>query len=494
MDKKHAVIIGAGLGGISTAIMLATEGYAVTMCERNDKIGGKLNQLNIRGYSFDLGPSILTLPVVFRNLFERAGKRMEDYVRIRELEHHWRNVFEDGTVIDLFDSIDRTRAHLDRIAPDMARRFDRFYRYSRTQYEMIEKGYFKYGLDTAGGFATHYNPFDILKNLDIFKTVDQSVSRYFGTGHVHDVFNYFIKYIGSSALDAPGFLNLMPYVQFAYGLWYVEGGMYALARGFARLLDELGVEVTTGCEVTEILRSGRKVTGVKLGDKTRIDADVVVSNMEVIPAYTNLLDKNEHDIRKLKRFEPSCSGLVVHLGIKKHYPFLRHHNFFHAQDQRKHFTQVFHRKELPDDPTIYLVAPTVTDPTLAPRGHHILKILPHIPHRTSDHPYTLGDYQQFKQRVYDKLERMGLYELRSNIKVEHVLTPVDIEDMYRSYKGSIYGTVSDRKLNFALKAPKKSTEFDGLYFVGGSVNPGSGMPMAILGGQKAAQRIVSDFQ
>ncbi|MFP4416867.1 MAG: phytoene desaturase family protein [Chitinivibrionales bacterium] len=491
--KKHAVIIGAGLGGISAAIMLATRGFSVTICERNDKIGGKLNYLDIHGFHFDLGPSILTLPNIFRYLFEKAGRCMEDYFELQELDHHWRNFFEDGTTIDLFGDLDKTRENLGAVSPDMIGRFNRFYRYSKKQYELIERGYFRYGLDTALGFATHYSPFQILKDLDIFRTMDRSVTGFFGTGHIHDMFNYFIKYVGSSALDAPGFMNLMPYVQFGFGLWYVTGGMYSIARGFSRLLNELGVEVYTRCEVAEIRRKGKRVIGVSTQDNRQIDADVVISNMEVVPTCIHLLGRKEKDINKHRQYEPSCSGLVIHLGIRKHYSQLRHHNFFHAADQRKHFHQVFQKKELPDDPTIYLVAPTVTDPSRAPKQHHILKILPHIPHRTESHPYTLGDYRRLREKVFDKLERMGLSDLRNQIVVEHMLTPVDIEDLYRSYRGSIYGTVSDRKLNFALKAPKKSREYRGLYFVGGTVNPGSGMPMALLGGQKTAQRVIGDF-
>ena len=487
--QKQVVVIGSGLGGLSAAISLAQEGYAVSIYEKNKQIGGKLNLLKSQGYTFDLGPSILTLPHVFERLFERSGKKMADYIPIRTLRPHWRNFFADGTVIDLDPDLQKMRAEADRIEPGAGEQVMAFLDYAGKQYDMVERGYFEHGLDTVRDFMKFYEP-SAFFSFDFWHTMHQSVGRYIKNPHLHDVFDFFIKYVGSSAYDAPGFMNCLPIIQFRHDLWYVDGGMYNIALGLQPLLDELQVKVHLNAEVTAITKQDDRVTGITLADGSQVAADIVVSNMEVIPAYDQLLKEDEKFMHKLERFEPACSGLILDLGLDCRYEQLAHHNFFFSGDQKQHFKSVFHEKKLPDNPTIYLVAASKTDPTVAPEGCDCLKILPHIPHLNEKHVYTQEDYLAFKERIIDRLETMGLTDLRKHIVFEHAWTPLDIQREYYSNKGSIYGVVSNRTKNFAFKAPKQSTRYDNLFFAGGSVNPGGGMPMVVLSGLNTARRIV----
>jgi diapolycopene oxygenase len=215
--------------------------------------------------------------------------------------------------------------------------------------------------------------------------------------------------------------------------------------------------------------------------------------MEVIPAMQSLLQSSESELKKMRRFAPSCSGLVLHLGVNRHYPQLAHHNFFYAQNSRKHFDAVFKTGELSNDPTIYLVAPCKSDPQQAPEGCEIIKILPHIPCLNPNKPFSDSDYRNLRERVLIKLERMGLTDLRQHIVTEEYWTPHDIADRYYSNQGSIYGVVSNRNLNLGFKAPQRSHQLKNLYFVGGSVNPGGGMPMVTLSGQLVCKKILSDL-
>jgi len=217
----------------------------------------------------------------------------------------------------------------------------------------------------------------------------------------------------------------------------------------------------------------------------------VVSNMEVVPAYRDLLGERGDLFRRYeKRFEPAASGLVLHLGVDRVYPQLAHHNFFFSRDLEAFLATIHREKRLPEDPTLYLVSPTVTNPDLAPPGHAILKILPHIP-CVQDPPFGADAYRALEERVLDKLERMGLEDLRRHVVTRHVLVPEDLERMYRSNRGAIYGVACHRTRNFALKAPKRSALYGNLYFVGGSVNPGGGTPMVTLCGQLVADRILA---
>ncbi len=488
-NRKKVVVIGSGLGGISAAISLAQEGYAVSIYEKNAQIGGKLNVLTREGYTFDMGPSILTLPHIFERLFEKSGKKMSDYISIRALKPHWRNFFDDGTVVNLFMEKELMAAEAEKLEPGAARQVEDFLKYAESQYDLVDKGYFESGLDTIREFMKFYDGSAFFK-FDFWHTMHQGVARRISNRYLQDIFDFFIKYVGSSAYDAPGFMNCLPVIQFRHDLWYVDGGLYGIARGLGRLMDEIGVKVHLNSEVAAIRKNGKKVTDITLANGTDVDADIVVSNMEVIPAYERLLHEDAVFMKKLERFEPACSGLVLDLGLNCKYDQLAHHNFFFSSDQKKHFKSVFRDKVLPHNPTIYLVAASRTDPTVAPTGCECLKILPHIPYISDTKPYTQEDYLRFKEHIIDRLESMGLKDLRKHIVFEHVWTPLDIQKQYYSNKGSIYGVVSDLTKNLAFKAPKHSTLYDNLFFTGGSVNPGGGMPMVVLCGQNVCKKIV----
>ncbi len=489
---KRVVVIGGGLGGLSAALALASRGYSVALHEKNAQLGGKLNTLQKEGFSFDLGPSILTLPQVFEELFGLSGKRFREYAPIVELDVHWRNFFEDGAVIDLLSdtlSQEQEFAKTDQTAPAQ---FKKFIAYCREQFVLTNKGYLTNGADTFWQVVRSFAPQELVR-LDGLRTMNRAIESFIKNEYLRTIFSFFVKYIGSSADRAPAFINLMPWVQYGYGLWYVRGGMYNLAKGYARALEELGVRVNLNSEIVEIITANKTATGVRRSDGEIEQADIVVSNMEVIPAHERLLHCDKKQMKRFKRFEPACSGLILHLGLDKRYPQLAHHNFLFSKDQHNHFASVFERYELPSDPTIYLVAPTRTDALQAPGGCDNLKLLPHIPHIRDENPFTLEDYLRLKEIIIDKCERMGLTDIRDHIVVEHLWTPVDIQNKYYSNRGSIYGVVTDLKKNYALKAPKRSRLFPNLFFVGGSVNPGGGMPMVTLSGMQAARSIERNY-
>ncbi len=490
MSGKKIIVIGAGLGGISAAIMLRINGYDVVIHEKNDKIGGKLNTISSQGYTFDLGPSILTLPHYFSRLFEASGRKMEDYIKINKVRPHWRNFFEDGTVIDLDPDMEIMEKQLSKFGPDTFAQFREFLDYSEKQYDLIEKGYFEEGLDNTIDFMKFYSLSTFFR-IDFLHSMHTGVAKHISNPYLVDIMDFFIKYVGSSAYNAPGFMNLMPTIQFRYDLWYVPGGLYNIASGFDRYMKELGIEIRLNSEVKAIKTHNGRVTAVETADGTD-EADFIVCNMEAIPAYRMLLKEDESFLKKLRRFEPACSGLVLDIGLDTQYPQLGHHNFVFSGNQKEHFNTVFNKKRLPEDPTIYLVDASKSDPSVAPEGCSGLKILPHIPYIDEKNPLTRDEYVSYKEKILDKLERTGLKDLRKHIVYEHILTPLDIQEMYYSNGGSIYGVVSDTRKNLAFKIPKKSRKYSNLYFTGGSVNPGGGMPMVILCGQNVCKKIIED--
>ena len=290
-ENKRVVVVGGGLGGLSAAVSLAQRGYCVDIYEKNDRLGGKLNVLQAEGFRFDLGPSILTLPDLFERLFARSGKVMSDYVSLRPVRPHWRNFFSDGRVIDLVPE-KAAMAEQARLAGEEPSDLEAFLDYSGRLYDLVNAGYFEHGLDTAKDFRRFYGLTKFLR-FDMFRTMHSGVARHLKSPYLRDIFDFFIKYVGSSAYDAPAFMNCLPTIQFRHDLWYVDGGMHQIARALEKLLRELGAGIHLNSDVTAISKEGARVTGIVVDGTRPVKADIVVSNMEVVPAYRDLLQEPE---------------------------------------------------------------------------------------------------------------------------------------------------------------------------------------------------------
>ncbi|WP_225743551.1 NAD(P)/FAD-dependent oxidoreductase [Marinilactibacillus sp. Marseille-P9653] len=489
--EKSVTVIGGGLGGISAAIALAQSGYKVALYEKNQHIGGKLNRLEVEGYGFDLGPSILTMPFIFERLFLVGNKKMEDYVKFEKLDLQWRSFFTDGTTIDLYEQLSDMDQHNPSLSKKDMEEYEAFLEYSKSLYEITQEGYFDKGLDTTFDIIKYHGPISAFKGFDLLSTMSSAIEKRISNPHLRDMLKYYIKYVGSSAEDAPAILNMLAYMQHDLGLWYVPGGMHKLGEALQKLALEEGVAIYNGQEVVRLEKDTHKnITAAVLANGEIVESDYYVSNMEVIPTYRYLLDEDKKGMKKLEeKFEPAASGMVLHLGVDKLYPQLAHHNFFFSNDSKKNYESVFHRHELPEDPTIYLVNVNKTDSGQAPEGHENIKILPHIPY-VQDEPFTDQQYADLRERVLIKLENMGLTDLREHIVFEDMWLPEDIQQTYYSNRGAIYGVLADKKANNGFKHPKHSDRYDNLYFVGGSVNPGGGMPMVTLSGQQVRDMIV----
>lgn len=490
-QKKTVVVVGGGLGGLSAAISLAQSGFLVSLFEKNDHLGGKLNRLEKEGFGFDLGPSILTMKPIFEKLFSQSDKHMDDYIETVELDLQWRSFFPDGEIIDLYGDLEKMAAENPTLTQKDMEEYRDYLDYAKKLNDVTEDGYFAEGLDNTKEVLQHHGVIEALQAFDLNHTMVEGIEKRVSNQKLVDVLAYFAKYVGSSPYDAPAILNMMSYMQHDTGIWYVPGGMHGIAEGLATLGEELGVNFHTNSEVVKLHRDLNKVYAAELADGTQMTADYFVSNMEVIPAYERLLEEDDQYTLNLEdQFEPAASGYVMHLGVKGEYPQLRHHNFFFSNDSEANFNQVFHEKRLPDDPTIYLVNVNKTDPTQTVPGHENIKILPHIPY-IQDEPFTEEEYAAFEERVLLKLERMGLTDLRERTVTKDTWVPEDIQKNYYSHRGAIYGTVSDRKQNRGFKHPKQSEKYENLYFVGGTVNPGGGMPMATLSGQQVHDKILN---
>ncbi len=486
---ETVVVVGAGLGGLSAAVSLQAEGYQVTVVEKNQHFGGKLNEMTDQGFNFDLGPSILTMPYIFEQLFARAGKNFYDYVAIEQLPLEWRSFFQDGTTIDLYSDLQDMQDKNSSLTEQDVQEFEKLLKYGERMYELTDHGYFRRGLDTFREVTKYYGWLKSLRGFDVFSTMDDVISRHISNTYLKDTLNFFIKYVGSSPYRAPAVMTLLPYIQNEFGLWYVRDGLYRLAEGIYRVAREIGVEFEFSQKVVSAKTEGDRIISVLTESGSLYSADYFLSNMEVLPFYKDVTEEPVKKLNKYSSFEPSCSGYVMHLGVRGEYPQLAHHNFFFSEHPKKHFETIFEDYELPEDPTIYLVAAGKTDSGVAPQGHENLKILPHIPH-IQDREFTEEQYQRFEKNIITKLEKMGLKDLEQKTVYKHVWRPKDIHEHYLSNRGSIYGVVADKEKNKGFKFPKQSDIYRNLLFAGGSVNPGGGMPMVSLSGQLAADKLL----
>ncbi|MDX8291400.1 phytoene desaturase family protein [Metabacillus indicus] len=489
MNKK-AVIIGGGLGGLSAAIRLRSDGYHVTVVEKGERVGGKLNMRGGLGYTFDTGPSILTMPWVLEKLFKSAGRNLSDYLTIKRIEPGWRTFYEDGTTIDLTSDLPVMLEELKKVSEEDANEFFDYLQYCSKMYEYSMKSFYSKSLSGLNDLRSLHSVKELLM-MEPLKSMDGVTRKHFKNKKIRQLFNFLIMYIGSSPYHAPAVLSQLTHVQLGLGVYYVEGGMYNIALAMNKLLHELGADILLNTKAERIVTEGSRAAGVELADGRILHADIVVSNLEAIPAYNTLLKDKAGSSQKasdLQKYEPTVSGLVMLLGVDRTYENLAHHNFFFSEDPEKEFHQIFNEGKLADDPTVYVGISAKSDPTQAPAGKENLFVLTHVP------PLKEGENWEFRKETYraqilDKLERMGMTGLREHIEFEYTFTPNDLQSLYGANGGSIYGVATDRKKNGGFKIPSKSTLLENLYFVGGSTHPGGGVPMVTLSGQLTADLI-----
>ncbi|ELK46671.1 phytoene desaturase family protein [Halobacillus sp. ACCC02827] len=491
MKKKTAVVVGAGLGGMSAAIRLTADGYDVKVIEKNSNLGGKLNKREGKGFTFDTGPSILTMPWVLEQLFESVHRRLDDYITVERVEPQWRTFFEDGTSIDVTSDLPNMLEEMAKVTDRPNRKLTDFLSYSQDMYELCMKSFYKYSISDLKDLKSHHK-FSELLQMDPMNTVAKSTRKFFDNKYLEQLFNYFVMYVGSNPYATPAILNQLVYVQLGLGIYYVKGGLYNIAEAMGRLMEELRVDVQFNSPVRQLVVENERVIGVETEDGTVHEADVVVSNLEAIPAYRKLAPqtaKVKKETKSLeKKFDPTVSGLVLLLGTNRKFNNLKHHNFFFSEDPELEFKQIYEQGKPADDPTIYIGISARSDESQAPAGKDNLFVLTHVPPLENKKRKPV-DWDAYRETVLDKLERMGMEGVRDSIEFEYRFTPEDLERLYGPNGGSIYGIAADRKSNGGFKIPSKSQVFEGLYFVGGSTHPGGGVPMVTLSGQLTADLI-----
>jgi len=504
MNQPTAIVIGGGLAGLSAATELTTNGFAVTVVERNQHLGGKMNVLTEKGFTFDMGPTILTMPQVVRGIISRSGRSVPDYLDLVDLDPQWRCMWDDGTVIDLRKDPAAMAAALDRQFPGTGAGagWQSFVDYSRRMYRLSDKVFFYKDLGGIGDLMRKPPARDAgllgdVLNMRMHSTVAGTIHKHIGEPHMAQLCEHFLQYVGSSPFLAPAILTLIASAQVDHGCMYSMGGTRMVARSLERILREEKAELITGVGVRRIIQESGRAVGVELEDGRQLRADVVVSNCDVQRTNRDLIGTpqgraEQEDIAG--KYTPACSGVVLYLGLDRQYDHVLHHDFLFSKDSQHEFDDIYRLGIPARDPTLYLAAPSRTDPGQAPAGCESLYILVHTPFRREGQEWDApgGLFDQYRPVIIDKLRRNGFTDIEKHIVVERRLTPAMIDRMYNAEGGAIYGLASHGKLRGGFKPRNRSKVLKGLYLAGGSANPGPGVPMVLMSGVTAANAVCED--
>jgi phytoene desaturase len=489
MQRKRAVIIGGGLGGLAIALRLAARGWSVTVCEHGASFGGKMNSWRQEGFRFDTGPSLITMPWVFAELFRVTGSAIEDHLDLVPVHPIAEYIYPDGAKFTYTAFLPEWLDTVKRLEPRDVDGFLRFIKLGAQLYEVSKDTFLRRrpldwprapGVKLLQRMPWRYG----------WGNYHQTVTAHFKSPHLRQLYDRYPTYVGSSPYQSPATLAVIPYLEYTFGGWYIKGGLYRLVESLIELAKDAGVELLPNSRVDRIAYSGRKVTGVQLADKTHMAADVVVMNGDA--SYVpGMLGESSNDGKRnngLPHRKRSLSGLVFLLGVKRTIPELHHHAIYFSADYRREFSELFAERKFPNDPTVYVNAPSRSDRSIVPGQGEAIFVMANAPANDHDlwHEDQIADA---RRRVFARLRSSGFPEIEDDLVVSDVWTPRKIGERYLMPGGAIYGAHSHGWKNAFLRPGNKDRRYAGLYYVGGSSHPGGGAPTVLLSAQISSELI-----
>ena len=476
--SQRAIVIGAGMGGLAAAVRLRAAGHEVTVLERNHQPGGKLAELVTHGYTFDLGPSLVTLPHVYDEVFRLAGTTLAEQDELVRLDPQFRYHWPDGAQLTVPDGAEATAAALEAFAPGAGAAWRRFDERGRRIWDTSERTFFAGPMsDPLSLLRRMRSPLDLIA-IDPLRTLARSAAAHFDDARLQQWVGRYATYSGSSPFRAPATLACIPHIEARYGCWYPMGGVGRLRDALVEVARSVGVELRTGADVAAIGTDGSRVTGVDLVAGEHLAADIVVANADAEHLYGDLLP-DRRALRRVRRAERSTSGFVVCVGARGTTPGIGHHNVWFSSDSRAEFEQLTSGR-LAEEPTVYACVSSVTDPSQAPAGAENWFLLVNTP------PGVDIDREAYTTVVLDRLRAHGI-DLAGRAEVLETSTPADLAARVRAPGGAIYGSSSDG-WRAAFVRPANRGVREGLYLVGGSSHPGGGLPLVTT-----SARIVADL-
>lgn len=492
---KRVLIIGAGMGGLATALRLGYHGFNVTVVEKQPLAGGRSNLFAENGFRADTGPTIMVMKSAFEEMYCSIGHDIDQRIQFVQLNPNYRVYYHDGTQLDLYSDMPRLAQEVEHIQPGGAERLFRFIGEGARKYEL--------GMDFVDRNYDHLtdlaNP---TAGLRLLKTqAHQNLYRQVAGFFDHDdklskAFSFHSMFLGLSPFDALAMYSLITYADLALGMWFPMGGIYSIVEDMLDLAVEMGIEVRTNSPVKEICIENSRVNGVLLASGEQIPADLVISNADLPYTYRSLINprhRKDYPDHRLERMEYACSGFIIYLGLDRTYENIRHQSLYFSKDYKANLDAIFRTKSLPEDPSFHLNIPTVTDPSLAPAGHSLVYVLAPMPNLEAH-----IDWDQAAPRLRDqllnKLEDIIDPDLRKHIVWERQYRPTDWQNDINATLGTAFGSLSHGFFQSSYFRPhNKARDIDGLYFVGQGTYPGIGMPMVMISSRLVTERVLSEW-
>lgn len=487
-----AIIIGAGVAGLATAIRLAVQQFDVTVFEKNNYPGGKLSHFNLGRYQFDAGPSLFTQPQNIVELFELAGESISEYLQFEKVLFSCKYFFENGTVVNAFADTTAFAEEMRIKTGEDPKKVLSYLQQSRKLYDEIGTVFLNYSINKRNSLfkAPLVKAIKATRLKFVLDSLNGLNTKHFTRPESIQLFNRFATYNGSNPFKAPGMLSLIPHLELGQGTFYPKGGMKSITEALYQLALKKGVKFNFESPVQRIINVDGKVKGVVVNE-SNFYGDIVVSNSDVYFTYKHLLN-DESKAKKLLKQERSSSAIIFYWGINKEFQELQLHNIFFSKDYKYEFEHLFEKKTISEDPTVYINITSKMERGQAPEGKENWFVMINAPANQKQ------DWEFLKKKcreaVINKLNRMLNTNIESYIEAEETLDPVKIEEQTSSFMGALYGTSSNSRIAAFLRHPNFSSSIKGLYFAGGTVHPGGGIPLCLKSARLVSALIKSDIK
>jgi phytoene desaturase len=492
MPALDTVVIGAGLGGLASAIRLAAAGQRVLVLERNATVGGKMSEVRAAGFRFDTGPSVITMREVLEDLFVTAGQSMHDHLELLPVDPLTRYFFADGSTLDIARSLPDTLAQIARLDERDVAGYQKYLAYAARLYN-ITAPVFTFGPPPALASLRQVPVADALfAGGQALRSMQAAICAHVQHPHLRQLLGRFATYVGASPYLATALLSVVAHVELNGGVWYPRGGVYAIAGALEGVARKLGVEIRTGAAVTAIElqphNKRQRVAGVRLASGEVIAGRAVIANTDVADVYSQLLPAAfGARAARLAHREVSCSGFIMLLGVAAQHAQLAHHNILFSADYAREFQQLFEQQHPPDDPTVYVAITSKTDSAHAPAGCENWFVLANVPASSAHYNWEEGR-ARYAELVLARLTRLGL-DVRT-LRYSTIFSPPDLERMSGARRGALYGVSFNTRLAPFVRPRNAAPDVGGLYFAGGTTHPGGGVPLVLLSGKLAAELVL----
>ena len=490
--STRVLIVGAGPGGLATAMLLAKAGLEVTVLEKQPRVGGRTSPIEGDGFRFDLGPTFFLYPQILEEIFRDVGRDLHREVPMKRLDPQYRLVFGAGGELLCTSDLERMVAEIAKLAPADAPQFRRFMSYNRAKLEKFAPCLQSPWLGWTSLLQARLLP--VLPYLKPWKSLHAELAGFFRDPRLQLAFTFQSKYLGMSPFQCPSLFSILSFLEYEHGIFHPVGGCNALTHGMARVATELGAKIRVNEPVEEILFEGRRAIGARTA-AGEIRADAVVVNADFGRAMTNLVPnrlRRRWTDQTIARKRFSCSTFMLYLGIEGRCDQLQHHNIYIAKNYRQNLDEIENQHVLTQDPSFYVEHPVRTDDSMAPPGCSALYVLVPVSHQ---HPNV--DWKQerdrYRQVALRQLAKLGLDDIEKRIRFERIVTPADWETKVGIYRGATFNLAHNLGQMLHLRPQNRFEEFDRMYLVGGGTHPGSGLPVIFESARISARLLLEDL-